>query len=240
MNLADFKDEMGFLHEYLALPDAGTIASLVCPAKSASAAAKLYAEARDEAWRIRMEMAKSWSDDALIEVMKLLSKRLSDVPRGSWRVHPILGPLLAVRGPSQGIDRMLETMLRVCEDSEREEKRKAKQERFNAMSKEEREKYDARLLTGTQSRERRVMTRCVQSYVDWVSSPEGKRGVESLRFFPKKRGITEERSVFLLGTLLTAIENESVEAELLQRLQERYFPSATETGIAECLSILRD
>lgn len=241
--------------EYLALPDASAIASHMRPANSASAARQLIQDAEKEAWRIRLELAKTWDANTLDRVEAKVRAGLDTKADGLSGVrneaHPLIGPLMSARFPDGAYAKVKEQALLIWQKEQEEElKKEAAAARAVLTTKH---KKGAKIAT--QARERRLMIACVESYVKWAKV-EGKTiGIESIQQSPKADRMSLERTHELLGTLVNALAHQTTNVEVVMLLNERhktrigrktqkkvnvhFFKYATQEAVAECMGILR-
>lgn len=235
------------LHDYLALPDANAIARSTCPAASVSGAVQLLQSAKDEAWRIRLEMAQSWDDSTQARVDALLQAKVGKVPHAIRRIHPVTGPLNLARFPNGPLAKMVADTMTMLSEERAQERSDAK--RPGAKSTNER-------------KERKWMTECVEGYVKWANEngvPADTKSIENFRELPGKN-IT--RAHELLGILITGLKqnhsNDSILEDLKQlpvrrmekvwettkakqgkRKPEYLFKNPTLDAVADCMQILK-
>ncbi len=233
MNLADFSDSAvqakTAFYAYLALPDAAAITSRMRLANSASEAVELILDAKNEAWRIRLEMAKDWDEGTMARVGKMLDAEVGEVPFELRHLHPITGPLMKARFPDGAFAKMREKALLIWQEEHERKERRAKKKAAVAESDTPDPKSAAAKKTNRE-KERGRMTECVRSY---VKDPKK----DSQRKYP---GMSLDRSRELLGTLTNALKYPIAADEILEILNANGFKNATHEAVEECMTILKN
>lgn len=193
------------LHWYLALPDATAIAQSMRPAESVSEAVKLIQAAKDEAWRIRLEMAKGWNDATMGRVNKLLDAEIGEVPYAVRSIHPLTGPLMEARYPKGIFAKSLEHAASILQKEDAKKKEKAKQ---------------AGAKGANEKKERKWMIECVEGYAKWAIRNGVLADSNSIENFKELPGKNIARAHDLLGILITGFKQHRSNDSILEDLKQ--------------------
>ncbi len=235
MNFSTLETQVGAqraLLTYRSLPDGETIARHTTPANSPKRAVELIQEAQNEAWRIREEMAKSWSPAVLDLVIREV--RSSEGTKGKAMtddLHPIVGPLLKAKYP-EGIDaHQREFVVKAWEEEKalrREAAKKAASpsRKINARETEKKKEFQR-------------MKKCIEAYGSWLKGEKRQHGRDSIAAFPKQPNITLKRSGELISTLDSASRQPSVKTDLAELLRNAGFAHADATVAGDCLDLFK-
>lgn len=185
--------------EYLALPDAATIASRMVLVDAAWKATLQIQEANRQAWIIRLELAKSWKEGVLPVVMKMVKEHVGELPFSVEESHILTGPLKKAMYPHGISVQMYRDMeKRLQKEAEEAKKKKAEDSK---KAREERGRQ------GTKRREHKLLVQNVRAYIAWVKK-EGKLiGLQSADEFPNTAGINRKRFAEYLRTLINGMVN---------------------------------
>ncbi|MFZ2279911.1 MAG: hypothetical protein WAW39_19090 [Prosthecobacter sp.] len=259
-NLSEIVQAKEALYAYLALPDAAAIASRMHPANSASEAVKLILDAKNEAWRIRLEMAEDWDEATMARVDSMLDTELGKVPYEQRKLHPITGPLMSARFPDGAFVKM---------------RNKALQELLKEREEEEANRKEAAKITGkparskggtnaTKNREGALMVRCVKRYVELAETEKKSICLKSAREFQTTERIKKERLTEFLCTLVSGLNNSLSDEVILgilndcktmrrkrpkgktwgeaepEEVPEKHFENVELPAVSECMKTLRD
>ncbi|OYW71159.1 MAG: hypothetical protein B7Z37_28455, partial [Verrucomicrobia bacterium 12-59-8] len=227
--------------EYLALPDATTIARYTRLPDSPREGLALIQSAEDEAWRVRVETVRKWEDGVFPVVLAKLETKAGKVPQGARRTHSILGPLLSVYYDELVPKHQAENRKRAEEREHAEQlanEERSKKKAHSKASGEAAPQSEAANATN-QKKEHRRMVACVTAFVEWEKARATVSHTD-IAEFPKPPGMALKRAHAFLGTLFTASKSPSVKEDLLTIFQENGFPNATGEAVVECLAILKN
>lgn len=226
--------------EYLALPDADAIARHTSRPNSPREALALMQEAKDEAWRIRVETVRRWEDGVFGVVMAKLQTKAGNVADGARRTHPLLGPLVSVYYDELVPQHQNKTR-KQREESESAERlaRRKRPKKIRSRASGETVRQSEAAKKTNQTKEHRRMIECVRAFVNWAKA-RGPITQASVPEFPKPSGMGLKRSHELLGTLFTTLKNPSVSEDPLPIFHANGFQNATREAVTECLAILKN
>lgn len=222
--------------EYLALPDAATIAKHTSLPNSPREALELLQAAKKEAWRIRVEMVRGWANYVFGTVWAKIVTEVGTVPEGARRVHPILGPLLSVYYGEKVPENKARLHVEKLEHAERLAKEERLKKRAYAKASNGAARQREAAQATNEKKEHGRMVECVKAFAKWKREhPEA-----SHADCPKPSGMSLKRAQALRGTLYAALTHPSVNDDLLAILQREGFPTATGKAVAECLEALKN
>lgn len=219
------------LDAYQSLPDAKVLVEGMKLAQTARGSLERENEAKREAWRIRLEMAKSWDSNTFGSVMAMLHGRHESVAEASRRSHPILGPIWEVLYEDR-LPRWKQTRTKA------EEKATARKE-ISERNKRLKPKHREGARVTNQKMDSLRMTKCVDLFVDWLAEQKREFDKSAIKDFPKQEGIGLKTAQSFLEELLDSNTKPSVREELLKRIREKCFQHAEQESIDECLATLK-
>lgn len=184
--------------------------------------------AREEAWKIRENLASTWPKHVLVSVKKMLLKEIGPMTPDEKKAHPLLGPLFITRYP----DGIFEDFKKQASENSKKLNSDEKKQR-SLLQNHDAQKNAAKVTN--QLKEARRMKGCVDFFVTWSIDAGYSSTTELLSNFPKVQHLSLKRSQELIRTLLSAQTQSSIRNDLLNILQRQGFPNATQEVVDDCL-----
>ncbi len=226
-------------HKYLSLPSADELrlAAHHGPLRDDEQAVDRINQSRAEAWDLRVELARTWKNPILGQILALLTTKFRKIPDEARRIHPDLGPVLEV---------IYEERLPAHLDATKVDRARLQQEIEecatvrNQEAQSLKEKHSHGAKTATRLRENRKMVKFVRSYTQWLRKSGKRLSMDSRDEFPVQKGMIDRKGRDLLGTLINAILNKSERGSVLELLQKNGFNHATSEEVDESMRILEE
>ena len=180
------------------------------PADSASEVLQFIEEAKAQAWRIRIKMARTWDSHTMGTVWAMVDCKVGKLPEGIRRIHPVIGPLLSVY--YEELNPKYQAEIRPAMAAWEAQELTKQEKKEGARSKGG--------TNATKNREGKLMVRCVKGYVEWVEINKKHIDRDSADEFQTAERIKKERLNEFLRTLITGMDNYHSDATVFATLKE--------------------